>query len=348
METKAYIRATGMYVPEKVVTNNDFPEAMETNDEWIQQRSGIRERRFISPGQTTSDLAKAAVEDLMAKSDVTPEEVDCIIVATVMSDYFFPGAGMFLQDKLGWSDLQMPCYDIRQQCAGFIYGLQMAQAFVENGLYRNILLVGTEIHSSFLEFNKRGRAVSVLFGDGAGAAVISAQSEGADAPARSGINSEVLHTEVHADGSGALNGIYMKLYDIDKNPIIQYDPKNPEENAALHPVMSGSRNLFSNAVRRMNEVSRSVLGKAGLTVSDIDWVVPHQANMRINNAVAEYLDIDANKVLYNIQRYANTTAATIPLLLAESVANGTIKRGDLLLMPAFGAGFVWGASLVRF
>lgn len=335
----AYIKSAGMYVPDNIVTNHDLPPELETNDEWIRQRSGIEERRFITPGQTTSDLAMGAVQDMFSRNEVESGVIDCIIVATLASDYFFPGAAVFLQEKLGWSSRAMPCYDIRQQCGGFVYGLQMAQAFVETGMYRNVLLVGTEIHSSFLEFSKRGRAVSVLFGDGAACVVVSPAVDE---------TSRILTTRVHADGSGATNGIHMKFYDLAMRPVISYDPLDPESNGDLYIEMPGSRNLFSNAVRRMNEVSRAALGSLGLSVLDVDWVVPHQANMRINNAMSEYLGIDKTKVLFNIHKYANTTSATIPLLLAEYTANGTIKRGDLLLMPAFGSGFVWGAAVVRY
>ncbi len=336
---KAYIRSTGMYVPETIVTNHDLSAKLETSDEWIIQRSGIRERRFAGPDQSTSDLAREAVENLLAKGEVAAGEIDCIIVATLASDYFFPGAAVFLQKKLGWGKTGIPCYDIRQQCGGFVYGLQMAQAFVETGMYQNVLLVGAEIQSSFLEMNKRGRSVSVLFGDGAACAVIS--------PAVDDI-SRILVTRVAADGNGADNGIHMRLYDLTQRPILYYDRNNPDENRGMYYEMAGSRNLFSNAVRRMNEVSRAALESVNLGVEDVDWMVPHQANVRINNAVAEYLGIDTEKVLYNIHKYANTTAATIPLLLAEYSENGTIRRGDLLLMPAFGAGFVWGAAVVRF
>lgn len=339
MKNKAYIRSVGMYVPENVVKNADLPPEVETSDEWIRQRSGIEERRYAKPGERTSDLAKQAVENLLSKQEVQAEEIDCIIFATLSPDFFFPGAGVFVQEKLGWAGTHIPCYDIRQQCSGFVYGLQMAQAFVETGMYRNVLLIGAEIHSHLLDFSKRGRAVTVLFGDGAAAVVISPAADE---------RSQILLTEIHADGAGALNGIHMKMYDIGMLPVIAYDPHDSESNVELYMEMPSAKNLFSNAVRRMTEVSKSVLTKLGMGVGDIDWVVPHQANFRINNSVSEHLGIDKRKVLYNLQRYANTTAATIPLVLAEFVDNGTIKRGDLLLMPAFGAGFTWGAAVVRY
>jgi len=335
---KSYIRAVGMYVPENVVKNNDLPQELNTSDEWIRQRTGVLERRYAEPGDRTSDLAKRAVENMLAKGIVKADEIDCLIFATLSPDFFFPGAGVFLQEKLGWADRHIPCYDIRQQCSGFVYGLQMAQAFIENSMYKNVLLVGAEIHSNALDFSERGRSVTVLFGDGAGVLVISPSTD----------KSKILATEIHADGAGALNGIHMKLHDIGKRPLVYYNPFDFEANADLYPDMPSSRNLFTNAVRRMTEVSQSVLAKLNLSVSEIDWVVPHQANIRINKSVVEHLGISDDKVLYNVHKYGNTTAATIPLLLAEYTENNTIKRGDLLLTPAFGSGFTWGASVIRY
>ncbi|OQY59201.1 MAG: hypothetical protein B6245_07945 [Desulfobacteraceae bacterium 4572_88] len=335
----AYIRSSGMYVPDNIVTNDDLPQQLNTNDEWVQQRSGIRERRYAEPGQRCSDLAKKAVENLLEKGKVQADEIDCIIFATLSPDFFFPGAGVFLQEKLGWADRTIPCYDIRQQCSGFVYGLQMAQAFVESGMYQNVLLVGAEIHSNALDYSERGRAVSVLFGDGAAVTVISRSPDD---------RSRILLSETQADGRGALNGIHMKIFDIGKKPIMDYDPHEFDQNADFYPEMPSSKNLFSNAVRRMTEVSLSALTRAGLSAEDVDWVLPHQANMRINRMVAEHLKIPDDKVLYNIQKYGNTTAATIPLLLAEFSDNGIILRGDLLLMVAFGSGFTWGAAVVRY
>jgi len=337
--TKAYIRAAGMYVPENVVRNEDLPQELNTSDEWIRQRTGVFERRYAKPGERTSDIAKRAVDNMLEKGEVKADEIDCIIFATLSPDFFFPGAGVFLQEKLGWADRHIPCYDIRQQCSGFVYGLQMAQAFVQTGMYENVLFVGAEIHSNALDFSERGRAVTVLFGDGAGVLVVSPSHDS---------KSEILSTEIHADGAGALNGIHMKLHDIGQRPVIYYDPSDFKKNADLYPDMPASRNLFSNAVRRMTEVSQSLLAKLNLSVSDIDWVVPHQANIRINKSVVEHLGISDDKVLYNVHKYGNTTAATIPLLLAEYTENNTIKRGDLLLTPAFGSGFTWGAALIRY
>ncbi|MBW1923514.1 MAG: ketoacyl-ACP synthase III [Deltaproteobacteria bacterium] len=335
----AYIRSCGMYVPETVVRNEDLARMMDTTAEWIHQRSGIRERRYAEAGVRTSDLAVRAVQDLLAKGEVEAGEIDCIIFATLSPDFFFPGPGVLLQQKLGWADRNIPCYDIRQQCSGFVYGLQMAQAFVETGMYHNVLLVGAELHSHGLDFSDRGRAVTVLFGDGAGAAVISAARDD---------RSRILVSRVYADGEGALNGIHMKVFDFARKPIIDYDVTDFQENTDLYPCMPAPKNLFANAVRRMSQVAVEALSMVGLGVDDVDWVVPHQANIRINRMVADTIKVPREKVLYNMHKYGNTTAATIPLLLTEFTRDGTIKRGDVLLMVAFGSGFTWGAAVARY
>jgi len=335
----AYIRSVGMYVPEKVVTNDDLAQLMTTSDEWIVQRTGIHERRYADIGVATSDLAVKAAQNLLERGDVRAEEIDCIILATLSPDQLFPGTGVFVQEKLGWAERSIPCYDIRQQCSGFVYGMQMAQAFVETGMYDNVLLVGAEVHSHGLDFSDRGRAVTVLFGDGAAAVVVCPANDE---------QSCILHSEVYADGTGAMNGVHTKLFDVSKKPIVDYDTTNFDENADMFPAMPNAKNLFVNAVRRMAEVTVSSLTHAGLSVDDVDWVLPHQANMRINTMMAEIAGIPTEKVLYNIHKFGNTTAATIPLLLAEFTDNGTIKRGDILVMVAFGSGFTWGSVVLRY
>lgn len=335
----AYIRSCGMYVPDKVVTNHDLPDSLNTSDEWIQKRSGIHERRYAETGVRTSDLAKEAVLNMLAKNEVTEEEIDCIIFATLSPDCLFPGTGLILQEKLGWAKRTIPCFDIRQQCSGFVYGMQMAQAFVECGMYANVILVGAEVHSHGLDYSERGRAVTVLFGDAAACVTVSRAHEG---------DGRIIYTENHGDGKGAFNGVHCKLFDIGKIPLVYYDPLDAETNKDMYPEMPAPKNLFTNAVRRMCEVLLSAAWKHSLNMDDIDWVLPHQANKRINELMAEYLSLPDEKVLYNIHKYGNTTAATIPLLFAEYTDNGTIKRGDMIAFVAFGSGFTWGASLVEY
>ena len=339
---RAKILGTGGYVPPRVVTNAELAEYMDTSDEWIYSRSGIRERRWVDDGTTNSDLAVEASRLALENAGLEPEDVECIIYGTLTPDIHFPGNGVFLQQKLGISHRHIPCYDIRQQCSAFVYGMEMAKAFIETGLYRNVLFVGSETHSFALERSDRGRAVTVLFGDGAGAVLIGGEETERE-------DDGIFFSEVHADGAGALKGIHMKVFEMNKYPFLDYDATDPGENRILWPDMIDSKNLFVNAVERMTEVGVSALKKNSLTIEDIDWLLPHQANMRINGMVAKKLGGRfRDKILYNIHKYGNTTAATIPLLLDEFTRNGTIKRGDLLLCVAFGSGFTWGGTLIRY
>ncbi len=341
MPIRAKIIGTGSYVPPEVVKNDDLKQWMDTSDEWIHKRTGIRERRYAEVGITTSDLALEASKRAIENAGIQPEEVDCIILGTLSPDMFFPGTAIFMQQKLGISDHGCACYDIRQQCSAFVYGTEMAKAFIEGGMYRTVLVVGSEIHSHGLDFSTRGRAVTVLFGDGA-AAVLYQRTE------TDREDDGVFHTEVHADGKGAFEGVHMVVYDLHRKPIVDYNPLNFEENVGLFPQMPNPRNLFVNGVLRMCEVALRALELNGLTLDDVDWVLPHQANAHINNEMAKRINLPQEKLLMNIHKYGNTTAATIPLLLDEFTRNGQIQRGQLLLCVAFGSGFTWGAVLVRY
>jgi 3-oxoacyl-[acyl-carrier-protein] synthase-3 len=339
-------------VPERVVRNEEIPflndqhvrcreQQTETSDEWIRERSGIEERRYVPNDGSVgcSDLALEASERALADASVEAGEVDCIILATISPDIHFPGTGVFLQSKLGIDGGDgCACYDIRQQCSGFVYGLQMADAFVRAGLYRRVLLVGAEVHSHSLDYSTRGRDVMVLFGDGAGAVVIGPQETDDE---RAGI----LYTEVHADGSGAWD-LYLKLFEINKLPYVAYDPTDREQNATLYPQMNGKK-VFIQAVRRMSIAALTALKKTGLGWDEIDWFVSHQANLRISQAVVEHAKIPPEKALNSIQWYGNTTAATVPLTLDHWRQRGKVKRGDLVLSTVFGSGFTWGAAIFR-
>ena len=352
---RTQVLGIGSYVPERVVTNDELrflndkhirqeTPTIETNDEWIIQRTGIKERRYVPNDATvgTSDLALFAGKKALADAGVDAKEIDCIIFATLSPDITFPGSGVFLQDKLGIAGegkgKSAACYDIRQQCSGFIYGLQMADAFIRTGLYKRILLVGAETHSHCLDYSTRGRDVTVLFGDGAGAMVLGPTES--DDP-----KSGIVYTECHADGSGAWN-LTLPIYDIKKAPYIQYDPKNPDENQPMYPKMDGKR-VFLNAVRNMVMSSQKALADTGFTWADIDWFVPHQANLRINEKVVEVAGIPADKVLNTIQFYGNTTAATVPLTIDHWVKQGKAKKGDRILATVFGAGFTWGSAIFQ-
>jgi len=339
----------GSYVPERVVTNEEVSflddkhvrqatQTLETNDEWIQQRTGIKERRYVpNDGSTwTSDLAVEAAKRAIADAGLQPTDIDCIILGTLSPDFHFPGTAVLVQKKLGIDRTGCACFDIRQQCSAMVYGLQMADAFVRTGMYKRILLIGAELHSHALDYSKRGRDVTVLFGDGAGAFVLGPMET--DDP-RAGI----MYTSAHADGSGALD-LYLKIFEISRMPYLNYDPKNVEQNLLMYPRMDGKR-VFLNAVRGMVMSTQSALAKTGLSWDDIQWFVPHQANLRINEKVVEVAKIPPEKVLNTIEFYGNTTAATVPLTIDYWRQQGKVKRGDRILASVFGSGFTWGAAI---
>ena len=273
----------------------------------------------------------------LADAGGAPGGTGSIIVGTLSPDIFFPGVGVFLQRKLGIAEkTACPCYDIRQQCSGFLYGLQMADAFIRTGMYKRVLLVGAEIHSHSIDFSDRGRDVTVLFGDGAGAMVLGPAP--ADDP-RAG----VLYTKVHADGTGAEN-LYIKIFDIRQAPYIAYDARDRAQNVDLYPQMDGKR-VYVRAVREMNLATQRALTDTGLTWDDIDWFVPHQANLRINEQVAQLAQVPVDKCLNSIQFYGNTTAATVPLTIDHWRKAGKVKKGDRVLSTVFGSGFTWGAAI---
>jgi 3-oxoacyl-[acyl-carrier-protein] synthase-3 len=349
--TRAKVLGIGSYVPDRIVTNDEIrflnekhevcdELQTETNDEWIQKRTGIRERRYVpNDGTTTcSDLALAASKAALDDAGVTAEQVDCIIFATLSPDIHFPGSAVFLQDKLGVSGGGCACYDIRQQCSGFIYGLQMADAFIKTGVYQKVLVVGAELHSHSLEFNTRGRDVMVLFGDGAGAFVLGADDSAGD-------KDGVVYTDCHADGSGAMY-LYLKIFEINKLPYVGYNAKDPEENITKYPQMDGKR-VFLNAVQKMVVSTNKALADTGMTWDDIDWFVPHQANLRINQAVVQHAEIPEEKVLNTIEFYGNTTAATVPLTIDHWRKEGKVKKGDTVLATVFGSGFTWGSAIFK-
>lgn len=339
----------GSYVPDRVVTNEEIAflddkhvrqatQVTETNDEWIQKRTGIKERRYVPNDGTTStsDLALEAAKRALADANVDASEIDCIILGTLSPDYHFPGTGVILQKKLGIAEkTNCPCFDIRQQCSSFVYGLQMADAFIRTGTYKRILLVGAELHSHSLDYSTRGRDVMVLFGDGASAMILG--------PGEGDERSGVQYTSVHADGSGA-NDLNLKVFEIKRLPYLDYDPKDRENNALMYPHMDGKR-VFLYAVRGMAMATQAALAKTGLTWNDITWFVPHQANLRINEKVVEVAKIPPEKVLNTIEFFGNTTAATVPLTIDYWRQQGKVKKGDRVLTAVFGSGFTWGAAI---
>jgi 3-oxoacyl-[acyl-carrier-protein] synthase III len=322
----------GHYVPSKVVTNHDLANMFETSDEWIQQRTGIVERRFIEhSGIGASDLAIPALKMACENAGVSPSDIDMIIFATLSPDYTFPGSGCLLGHKLGLGGV--PALDIRNQCSGFLYGLKIADAWIQTGMYKRIALVGAEVHSTGIELADRGRDVAVLFGDGAACAILGPTDD---------LNKGVLDVEIHADGVGA-EELWIEA------PCSNHMPRITHEmidDGRVWPRMNGKQ-VFRWATSKMPEVALSVLKRNGVELENLDLLVPHQANRRINELVSHKLGLPPEKVVHNIQKYGNTTAASIPLALSEAIQEGRAKEGSLILMAAFGAGFTWGAGLVR-
>ena len=328
---KVAISGTGMYVPPRVVKNADLEKLMDTSDEWIQQRTGIRERHWADPGTGPADLAYQAASRAIEAAQLEPADLDAIIVASIATQHEFPGISAFLQDMLGLSEI--PAMDIRCQCTGFLYALHVGQLFVAAGQYERVLVVGTEVHSSGLDMSARGRDVSVIFGDGAGALVLEPSND-----AERGI----LSVHLHAEGKHA-----KKLWT--EAPGCVFQPRVTEEmirDGRIYPKMDG-RFVFKHAVTRMPEVVNEALAANKCSIGDVDLSIFHQANLRINEYVGQQLGIPSEKTYNNIEVYGNCSAGSIPMCLDECVRAGRLEAGDLLLMAGFGAGFTWGSALVR-
>ena len=326
----ANLKGWGFYVPTRVVPNTELEKYMDTSDEWIRERSGIEERRFFEPGvDTVSTMAFEASKRAIEKAGIKAEDIDMIIMATLSSEYFFPGPGVLLERLLGLKDI--PAFDIRQQCSGFIYGLSMAEQYIKTETYKTILLVGSEIHSGILEMSDRGRDLAVLFGDGAGAVILQA----GDSPG-------ILSTHIHSDGEHA-EALFMR-HPGSVNP--DFITEEMLDNGELLPYMNGKL-VFKTAVQKFPEVIIEGLEHNGLKAEDIDLFIPHQANARITEFVRQKLGLPKEKTVSNIHKYGNTTAATIPIALTESMDAGLLKKGDLLCLAAFGSGFTWGSAFIR-
>jgi 3-oxoacyl-[acyl-carrier-protein] synthase III len=323
--------ALGTYVPDRIVTNEELTRYMETSDEWITQRTGIQSRRWVKEGQENSDLALEASKRALAKAGWDAKDVEAIVYASLSPDHMFPGDGCFLNAKLGIPGV--PAIDLRNQCSGFLYGLSVADAWIRTGTYKRVLLVGSEIHSTGLDVSTRGRDVSVIFGDGAGAALL----EATDEPDRG-----VLSVHLHADGR------YARDLWTDA-PGSMYHPRfqvAQQESGAIYAHMEGQK-VFKHAISKMPEVVREALRQNALEAKDLKVLIPHQANLRIAEMVQRSLELRDDQVFNNIQKYGNTTAASIPLCLEEAVEARGVKRGDLVGLCAFGAGFTWASALVR-
>jgi 3-oxoacyl-[acyl-carrier-protein] synthase-3 len=326
------ITGVGMYVPENVVTNDDLSKIMDTTDEWIFERTGIKQRRFFEEGKdTVSSMAVEATKIALQRAGKKPEDVDFIVFATLSSDYNFPGSGVLLQRKLPFRNIG--AIDIRTQCSGFIYALSVADQFIKTGMYKTILVVGSEVQSNVFELTDRGRNMSVIFGDGAGAVVLEATNE---------TNKGILTTKLHSDGKFA-EELYLEHPGSRRK--VRFSPDMMEKGELL-PYMNGKL-VFMNALKYFPEVVREALTEVNLKETDIDIFIPHQANARITQAVQKEMNLPDEKVISNIDKYGNTTAASIPIALCEAWQDGKIKDGDLVAVAAFGSGFLWASALIR-
>jgi 3-oxoacyl-[acyl-carrier-protein] synthase-3 len=328
---KAVISGVGHYVPERVVTNVDLEKLMDTSDEWIRDRSGIEERRYVAQDENNVDMAEHASRRALENANMEPQDIDFIIFATLSPDYFFPGTGCLLQERLGLPGIG--ALDVRDQCCGFVYGISIADQYIKTGMYQNILLVGSEVQSRGLDATTRGRDVAVLFGDGAGAAVISRSNDN---------NRGILTTHLHADGRHA-----KELWCEDPGSV--QEPRISHEmvdSSSIWPYMNG-KHVFKYAVSKFPQVILEAFTQTGLDKDDVDLVIPHQANQRITDAVRMRLELPVEKVYSNIKKYGNTTAASIPIAMSDAIEEGIIKEGSLVCLAAFGSGFTWASALLR-
>ncbi len=346
---RAIIKGLGYYVPPNVVTNKDLMKYMDTSDEWIQERTGIKERRYADrTGETTTTMGVKAAEIALQRAGVASSEIDFIIFATISPDYYFPGCGVLVQRAMKMKEIG--ALDIRNQCSGFVYALSVADQYIRSGMYKNILVIGSEKHSFGLDYSTRGRNVTVIFGDGAGAAVIQPTED---------MHRGILSTHLHSDGENAeLLAMYNPGTHANhwtKEKVADFDDAEMGEmflshamidHAQLFPNMDGPA-VFKKAVEKFPEVIREALQANDLEVDDIKLLVPHQANLRIAQFVQKILGLSDDRVHNNIQKFGNTTAASIPIALSEAWEQGKIKEGDLVCLAAFGSGFTWASALIR-
>lgn len=328
------IAGLGYFVPENIVTNDDLSKIMDTNDEWIQERTGIQERRHIVPGtETTTSMGVKAARIAIERSGVALEDIDFVIFATLSPDYYFPGPGVLVQRDLGLNTVG--ALDIRNQCSGFVYAVSIADQYIKTGMYQNILVIGSEVQSTGLDMTDRGRSVSVIFGDGAGAAVMTREED---------VTKGILSTHLHSEGQHA-EELYVKAPGMGGRWITDILTENDPNDESYFPYMNGQF-VFKNAVSRFAEVINEGLEANHLQVSDINMLIPHQANLRIAQFIQKKFQLEDHQVFNNIQKYGNTTAASIPIALTEAWEQGKIKSGDLVVLAAFGSGFTWGSALL--
>jgi 3-oxoacyl-[acyl-carrier-protein] synthase-3 len=330
------ITGLGYFVPENRVTNDDLSKIMDTNDDWIQERTGIQERRHVvkGSGETTSSMGVKAAKIAIERSGIAYDDIDFIIFATISPDFYFPGPGVTLQKELGLKTIG--ALDIRNQCSGFIYALSIADQYIKTGMYSNILIVGSELQSIGLDMTDRGRGVSVIFGDGAGAAILSRETD---------LSKGILSTHLHCEGEHAKE-LAVLAPGMGGRWVTDMLKENNADDESYFPHMNGQF-VFKNAVVRFTEVINEGLEANHLEVSDIDMLIPHQANLRISQFIQKRFGLNDDQVFNNIQKYGNTTAASIPIALTEAWEQGKIKSGDTLVLAAFGSGFTWASAIIK-
>ncbi len=326
----------GHYVPDNVVTNDDLSKIMDTNDAWIQERTGIKERRHVvkGDGDTTTSMGVKAAKVAIERAGIDKDDIDFIVFATLSPDYYFPGPGVLVQRDLGIKTVG--ALDVRNQCSGFIYGISVADQYIKTGMYKNVLVIGSEVHSHGLDMTTRGRSVSVIFGDGAGAAILSREED---------TSKGILSTHLHSEGQHA-EELSLLAPGMGNRWVSDIIADNDPNDESYLPHMNGQF-VFKNAVVRFSEVIVEGLEANNLQASDIDMLVPHQANLRISQFIQKKFGLKDDQVFNNIMNYGNTTAASIPIALTEAWEQGKVKEGDTLVLAAFGSGFTWGSAIIK-
>ena len=326
----------GHYVPDNIVTNDDLSKVMDTTDQWIQERTGIKERRWVKAGdgQSTFTMGLEAAKTAISNSGIKNEDIDLIVFATLSPDYYFPGPGVQVQEALEIKTVA--AIDIRAQCSGFVYSISVADQFIKTGMYKNVLVIGSELQSRGIDKSTRGRSISVIFGDGAGAAVLTREEDSA---------SGILSTHIHSEGKHALE-LATEAPGMGTRWVTDIIKDNNPDDFSYRPYMNGQF-VFKHAVRRFSEVIYEGLHKNNLEVSDISLLIPHQANLRISQFIQKKFGLADDQVYNNIHKYGNTTAASIPIALSEAHEQGMIKTGDTVVLAAFGSGFTWGSVIIK-
>jgi 3-oxoacyl-[acyl-carrier-protein] synthase-3 len=329
------ITGLGYFVPENVVTNDDLSKVMDTNDEWIQERTGIKERRHVIKGEdTTMTMGVKAAKIAIERAGIAKDDIDFIVFATLSPDYYFPGPGVLVQRELGIKTVG--ALDVRNQCSGFVYAISVADQYIKTGMYKNVLVIGSEVHSTGLDFTTRGRGVTVIFGDGAGAVVLSREED---------TSKGILSTHLHSEGEHA-EELSLIAPGMGTRWITDIIKENDPNDQSYYPHMNGQF-VFKNAVVRFSEVIMEGLMANGLSKDDIDLLIPHQANLRISQFIQRKFGLSDDQVFNNIMKYGNTTAASIPIALTEAWEQEKVNKGDLVVLAAFGSGFTWGSVIIR-